>query len=290
MTLVVAKATKHQVIILSDTRKGDPRQDRQIGGVTDGLLKTTFLSENIAVAFTGDPDLAQETVRGIRGNGLNFRDVLDFFATATAHNENEYIVGFAGPRRLFEVRNGSIHERKAAWIGDKSAFERFQSGPQSAPQNNFRRATIIGPDVSEQNFVLDQIDRLQTVVEDSTLQTVGDFFTVAVSNGGRFRFISIATLYFDAESRILGPTGNPILSASGENRAFRFTAWFPRKQTVAATAFVFPEVKKAFVFHSKEKGFADECAVFDGLSGDSLADEIEKKTGIRFEVLEIRHA
>jgi hypothetical protein len=292
MTLAVAKVTSHQIVIVSDTRTGDPRQQREIGTLKDGLLKTTFISNDVAVAFTGSTDIAQETVRRIltQGDGdLGFKFVLNFFAGSTVDNENEYLVGFAGPKRLFHVARGQTKEQRAAWIGDKAAFERFQSGAAVTPSHEFWRATIIGPNVFDQKFVIDQIGHFQGVIEDSKITTVGDFFTVAVSNGGRFRFISIATLYFDTEGRILGPNGNAILPSTGENRDYRFTTWVPRQQHLAVAAFVFPEVKRAFVFHPRNQGFSDECLVFDGLTGDLLADEIERKIGIRFEVIELRH-
>lgn len=53
--------------------------------------------------------------------------------------------------------------------------------------------------------------------------------------------------------------------------------------------FVFPEVKKAFVFGPHDNGFADKCTTFDCLTGEALADEIERKLGIKFDVIEMRH-
>jgi hypothetical protein len=295
MTLAVARATPQQIIIVSDTRTSEPRQNREVGRLTDGLLKTTFLSEQVAIAFTGSTEIAQDAVREFlktKGRGhLDLSCVLDFFKESTADNENEYLIGFAGPIRLFRIANGQFEERKAAFVGDKAAFERFQSGPDRTvkPTKDFWRATIVGPDVVEPDLILDLIHRIQLAIEDSRLATVGDFFTVAVSNGGQFRFVGVATLYFDNEARILGPTGVPILSSTGENRAYIFTKWTPLSESLASAAFVFSEVQRAYVFHSQGLGFSDVCTVFDGLVGDALADEIERKLGIKFAVAEMRY-
>jgi hypothetical protein len=289
LTLVVAKKTTHQIIILSDTRIHSPSQERGVGDVKNGSLKTTFLSSDIAVAFTGDPDLANEAVTKIRQQGnLGFRAVIQCLEVCTSDSENEYIAGFAGPKRLFHIAKGKAKETGIAWIGDKAAFERFQSGPISRPAEDFSRAVIVGPDVLDANLLHDQIARFQEVVEASDVPSVGDFFTVAVSDRGKFRFPLVATLYYDSEGRILGPDGARILSATGENR-FRFAVWSPCDASIAAAAFVFPEVKRAFVFCSSRHGFSDECTVFDGLEGDLLSQAIEKELGVKFEVTEVRH-
>lgn len=289
MTLVVAKVTPHQIIMLADTRIQSPRQERALPDIRRGSLKITFVTSNVAIAFTGDPDIATAAIADIRGGRTGFQSVISVLQVSSRESDNEYLVGFAGPRRLFHVRDGRANERRVAFIGDSVGFERFQSGSRATSGDDAAQATIIGPDVRDQALVHDQLARLQCVLEDRSVLSVGDFFTVALSDGGTFRFPFVATMFFDAEFRLLAPDGSAILSSTGEKR-HRFTTWYPRQKGLASSAFVFPDAQRAFVFYQAEPlSFANQCEVFDGLVGDQLADEIERRIGIRFEVFEIRH-
>ncbi|MET4173835.1 hypothetical protein ABIB99_004935 [Bradyrhizobium sp. LA6.1] len=289
MTLVVAKVTPHQIVMLADTRIQSPRQKRALPDVRSGSLKITFVASNVAIAFTGDPDIASAAIEDIRGGCTSFQSVISVLKNSSRGSGNEYLVGFAGPKRLFHVRGGEAKERRVAFIGDSVGFERFQSGPRAAPQDDSWHATMIGPDVQDQTLVHDQLARLQSVLEDRSILSVGDFFTVALSDGGTFRFPSVATMFFDAESRLLAPDGSALLTSTDERR-HRFTTWYPRQRGLASSAFVFPDAQRAFVFYQGTPfNFANQCEMFDGLVGDQLADEIERRIGIRFEVFEIRH-
>jgi len=107
MTLVVAKVTPNQVFMLADTRVYDPRATKS---VTAGMLKTTTLAPKVALAFTGDVHLAECAVHDFRnsyGTSAPFKATLNHFTKATVNNENEYLLGFAGPRRLFICLKGS---------------------------------------------------------------------------------------------------------------------------------------------------------------------------------------
>jgi hypothetical protein len=175
-----------------------------------------------------------------------------------------------------------------AWLGDKDGFERFQAG-QTASATRFNRMTLIGPDISSAKIVLDHLARFQEVLEDPNVVHVGDFFTLLMSENRVFRQPGVATLYFDAEAKLLGPNGVPLLGASGENRAYSFSIWSPKNQMTSAAAFVFPEAGKCFVFHSSSAAFADQCTVFDDLRGNDLAAAIKSRLGIEFDVIEVAH-
>lgn len=289
MTLATGRVTSHQVLLLSDTRQYEPRQERGGASVMTGTLKTTFLAGGVAVAFTGNVDLAQRAVRSVPDAGLGFRDTLRHFEEHTRDNQNEYLVAFAGPKRLFHIRAGSGQEKRQAWIGDHAGFESYQRGPQPARGPDFWRMTVCGPEVEDNKIVLDAIERFQAVLEDPGVPSVGDFFTVALGHGGTFRFVSVSTAFFDAEGTVRGPDGAAILASTGENRAYRFYKWFPRTPELAAAAYVFPEMEQCFVFYPNISGFADQCRLFSGLAGDALAAEIECEIGIRFEIFEFAH-
>jgi hypothetical protein len=149
--------------------------------------------------------------------------------------------------------------------------------------------TICGPDIPDEGAVHDFISRFQAVLDDPLVPSVGDFFTVAVGRNGKFRFICVSTAYFDAEGRVRAPDGSLILSSTGENRAYRFYKWPPHGSELAAAAYVFPEIEQCFVFYPNMSGFADQCRLFSGVSGDALVAAIEQETGIRFDTIEFAH-
>ena len=288
MTLVVARVTRHQVYMLADTRVHDPRRPRN---VTGGMLKTVLLSPSVVVAFTGDIELAEQAVLQFRatfGGTTPFRAAIEHFRKSTVDCENEYILGFAGPKRLFHLHSGIEEEKQVAWIGDKNAFERFQEGPRSSTAR-YNRMTVIGPDIPDDEQLLEQISKLQSVLEDPKVEGVGDFFSVLSGSGGRFWQPNIGTLYFDPSAKLLGPNGAPLIQATGENRVFSFSVWAPKNKTINATAFVFRGARKGFVFHAVQAGFATQCDVFDRFTGDNLAAAIEARLGISFGVFELTH-
>jgi hypothetical protein len=263
MTLIVAKVTKHDLFLLADTRIQHPGKSKS---VTEGMIKILLLSPSVAVAFTGDPDLAQQHVAEFKskfGSDRQFDITLEYFRKVTDNNENEYLLAFAGPRRLFHLLKGRKQEKKQVWLGDISAFERFQEGVR--PGKPFNTTMTIGPDVVDGNRLHDQVFRFQEVIEDLDIDSVGDFFTLAISPAGQFRLPLVGTLYYDIGSRLLGPNGSLMLSATGENRIHSYAIWTPKDVLTPGAAFVFSEAKKCFVFHASSRPFADQCTVFDGL-------------------------
>jgi len=92
MTLVIAKVTKHDLFLLADTRIQHPGKSKS---ATEGMIKILLLSPFVAVAFTGDPDLAQQHVAEFKsqfGSDAGFEDTLEYFRKATHDNENEYLL------------------------------------------------------------------------------------------------------------------------------------------------------------------------------------------------------
>lgn len=214
--------------------------------------------------------------------------MIEHFRKSTVSCENQYLLGFAEPKRLFHLRTGTEEEKKAAWIGDKDAFERFQEGPRLS-EAQYNRMTVIGPDLPDTEQLLEQISKFQSVLEDPKIEGVGDFFSMLSGAGGRFWQPNVGTLYFDPSAKLLGPDGQPLIQATGENRVFSLSVWAPKDEKINATAFVFGGARKGFVFHALEAGFATQCDVFDGLRGDELAAAIETRLGISFGVFDLTH-
>lgn len=288
MTLVIAKKTKNQIIILSDTRIFDPQDP---SSRSNGMLKTTFLSPSVALAFTGDPTLAEQHVRAFAagfGGATPYTATVGFFASATFDNANEYALAFAGPKRLFKLASGRSHEVSQLWLGSKDGFELFQKGPAS-DRSDLWEMNVFGPDIPDNEVLADRYSRFQNVLESPLIPDVGDFTTVAVSPNGLFHFTLQGSLHFDAFSSVLGPRGNPLLSASPHNRDYRYTAWAPKEPAVAAMAYVYPSASKAFLFYQPDAPFAGLFRTYDGLPTEDLLKRIEQDTGHEFLTIDLKH-
>ncbi|UFS77247.1 hypothetical protein LPB73_07675 [Tardiphaga sp. 37S4] len=292
MTLAVGKVTKSGLVLLSDTRQYEPSADRSKRSVRSGTMKTTILWETIAVSFTGNVDVAQRDVAALQSNGENpgVFAVIEFFEQRSNQSRNDYLVAFAQPGKLYKIADGKAESMHTAWVGHIDGFERFQVGKPAFPDNPFWEMSMFGPDVPDSQQVSDRITRMSAVVEDPSVDSVGDFFTLVAAVDGKFRVCFQAGGYFDAEARLLDPLGRPLLSSTGENRAYRFFAWAPKDRSLAAAAFIFPDPQAAFVFTQRGGvGFADQTHAFYGLTTDELVEKIAETTGVVFETLEFWH-
>jgi hypothetical protein len=188
MTLAIAKIIKHQILILADTHIYNPLLNNRVN-VTAAMLKTLLLSPSTAVTFTGSPDLAQRAAHAFIATNKQtapFRDTIEYFKSATVDTDNEYLLGFAGRRRLFHLLKGRERERTVCWIGDKDGFERFQQGPTASP-TLFNRMILFDLELSNATAILsNQVVRFQGVLEDSNVPNVGGFFTLVISQNGVF--------------------------------------------------------------------------------------------------------
>jgi hypothetical protein len=291
MTLVVGKVTAHGVTMMSDTRQYDPKADRAKRSILEGTLKTTILWRQVAVASTGNIDVAQADIADLKNSehSPGFKKILEHLTARTHHSDNEYLVAFAGPKRLFKIAGGTSNEGANAWIGDKAGFERFQAGRKASPSDNYLNITMLGPDLPDHKIVSDRYSRMQGVIEDVDVPGVGDFFTITATRGDTFRLALVAGGYFDAENRLLDVQGNLILGATGANKGSKYYTWTPEDENLSAAAFVFPEVKTCFIFQPEDhKSFADKVSVLTGVGEDDMAQAIRQLTGITFSPIQFR--
>lgn len=293
MTLIVGKAVRgKQVYLLGDTRITDPRNR---ANPTHGMLKILILTPTLAVGFSGDPDLAKLAVQEYRskfGSTSTLEGATNHFKAHTKDNENEYLLAFASLSQLVRVANGGAQTRfKEAWIGDRAAFDHFSKPPTpglTLANSSYHRMITLGPNFPKSDAILGDLGRFAEVVENPSFPGVGDFFMLVAVYEGRFSLGMIASLFFD-NSGILTPEGSTVMTAKGENREYQFSTWVPKEPDVTALAYVFPQVKKCFVFHSDEQNFADQCTVLRNLSSNEVAEEIRNKLGLDMHVILVRH-
>ncbi len=138
MSLVVARKIGSVIAAVGDTgisAHGMPLP------AENGRPKITILNADLAVAFAGDPDLASRVIDDFDGcRKPNFQETVRYFQKRQIEVVNlELLLMLNKPTaQIVRIRNG-LHERlDVAWIGDRDAYEAFQSyryhrsGPQVA--------------------------------------------------------------------------------------------------------------------------------------------------------------
>lgn len=100
MTLVVARRVADEIVLLSDTRVYDPKSENARPQPESGLVKSVVLGEGVALAFANSPDLAKKAVSGFPRSSATFRSTIEYFSADSGESGVDYILAFAGPRRL----------------------------------------------------------------------------------------------------------------------------------------------------------------------------------------------
>lgn len=285
MTLAIARVFKKQIVILSDTKITPPGGG---GRVTEGVLKTAFLTPAVAVAFAGDPALAKRALLSCKaelGSNPGFRDTIAFFETETAGTLQEYLVAFAGPCRLFKIANGQATEHHSnAWIGDIEGFEAFQNtqGPATGAVHDLWEVDSVGPLDMDGAEVAGLATRFRQTLQDRKATSVGHFFSISASLGGAFRFL-IVTSTFASASDDFDNVGRMVLRPRGDDVHYRLVSMPPKGNGIAGLIFSFVGAGLAYVFHGPDGAFADCCSVlrFED-EGDLMRQAIEI-SGIEFQ-------
>ena len=178
MSLVVAEQTAEGPRIVSDTKVVFP--DGQRTSFRTDALKAVTVSAHVSICFAGDVvagltairDFAKGLEAGAAIGELSHRLVT---VTASERRTVEFIVATGGNESaLIRIGRGLIEEKlQAAWIGDKTAFERFQQARQ-APLSAFEQSLDDKLSASVRTMMR-LIRAMEAVISDSAIQSVGDF-------------------------------------------------------------------------------------------------------------------
>ncbi|MHB1103199.1 MAG: hypothetical protein ACYC0C_10590 [Devosia sp.] len=290
MTLAIAHVFKNQIVILSDTKITPPGGG---GSITEGMLKTTFLAPTIAVAFSGDPTLAKRALLSCKetlGTNPGFRDTITFFEGNSAGTQQEYLLAFAGPCRLFKIADGqSTEHHSRAWIGDIEGFEAFQSTqePSTGAVEDLWEMDSVGPLEANGAEVSRLAARFRETLQHRNAMSVGHFCSVAASLGGSFRFLVVTTT-FASPSEDFDNLGRMVLRPRGDDVHYRLVSMPPKRNGIAGLIFSFTGAKLAYVFDGPDGAFADRCSVvrFEG-EGDLMKQAFEI-SGIEFQFADMK--
>lgn len=298
MTLVLAKIIKSRIFILSDTKISSNTSKAQL---QSGVIKTALLSPHVAVSFSNSYELASRDIEHFAKTRSPriFTDVVKFFEASSAATNNQYILAFA-TGVLVKISDGQSSRvvSKTAWIGDWSGFERFrayESGRPSGRDSRLWEMSTMGT-VPNAPFDHETVSRIvscfELTVEDPEIDSVGGFVPILTNVNGEFRFMMRSKLFFDGISSVLGPSGNQIMSASGEeNRSYRYSALATSQSGITAVAFFYPAANIGYVFFCKRGSLvADQCEIVKANSSDDFLHRAEQIAQVRFEIFETRHA
>jgi len=176
MTLVIAKIVNDDIQIISDTKITDIFLGSQ--NPLLGQLKTVLLNPYISISFSGLPSYAQEVLQAFYLQELpNYNSILVVNSillkcleiNRKSGNLTNFILCFIYQNKphIYKIANSQIEQNlKNAWIGDIKGFNKYQEH-------------------YHQSIKLKEFDKMEEafdkVVDDSTIETVGDF-TIRVGN------------------------------------------------------------------------------------------------------------
>lgn len=289
MTFVLCKTIGQHLFIFADTRisQNDVRLPPE-----QGLIKTTFLSSQVAISFAHSTELATRDIKKFAAtfkSGFAYANVVEFFRTSSLETNNEYILAFINPLRVVKISSGSATKSlgQQTWIGDEKAFTRYRA---------YETRNRKGPNIWHQtawaslgNAKINQkfgniLRSFQLTLTDNEIESAGDFYTVATNAGPDFRFMIFAEMYFDSLGR------NPAIPTTGENFDYRFSILAPKQSGVNASAYYYPHAAKGYIFYGKSPiEVADQCVVMSNVSRDEFIDACSLKAGVAFDYITAAH-
>lgn len=180
MTLVVAKIVSDDIQILSDTKITDIYLGSQ--NPLHGQLKTILLNPYISISFSGLPDYAQEVLEAFYQRQL---PNIDSFLVINSlifkcleinrksNNKTDFLLCYVyqNKPKIFRISNSQVEQNlKTAWIGDIAGFNKYQECYHSS-------------DKPEEFDKME--DAFHKVIDDDSVETVGDFMIRVTNEGDR---------------------------------------------------------------------------------------------------------
>lgn len=188
MTLVIAKIVGDDIQIISDTKISDISLGSQ--NPLYGQLKTILLNPYISISFSGLPDYVQEVLEPFyhkkypNSNSIlvvNSILIKCLEINRKSDNLTNFIIciTYQNQPKIYRISNYQIEQNlTTAWIGDIIGFNKYQEFYHLSDKiTEFEKME----------------DAFEKVVDDSSVETVGDF-TIRVSNeedrSGKIQFLN----------------------------------------------------------------------------------------------------
>lgn len=282
MTLVIARATSRGIRILSDIRVSHPEERRH--GLPYGVLKAVVLNENLCVCFAGSVALGAPAIAELARNGDAVTPAEAVAALRKAHQRNvpnsEFIVARRDPPGFWKIANDRVEDdQPATWIGDHTAFSRFQEiflgpplshqlPPEFDPDGALREASQL-------------MDAYRAVLDDATLDSVGDARVVVAGDADGFRYLPYMEIDngLDPPSITAGPGEEVDLIRAGSAAigAFAFSVLVPVNAGVGLVAMHVLQASLGFVYYPAE---STEALILRDVTALELIDRIGERYGV----------
>ena len=190
MSLIIAHRTGQKIFIIGDTKLTDSpilpdpsRLDRSqmVSDPRDGVIKITVLGPQLAIAFAGESDTANEAIKACRS--LRIDQILALLKEKNiASNSNvEFIVAIGYPHfKLVEIKDGRItHDPEQSWIGSKDGFSLFQQSIFSQKEKDTE---------NKHDYPTKAQQALRDVIESSTVPEVNGFMITVTNDTNAFQY------------------------------------------------------------------------------------------------------
>jgi hypothetical protein len=136
MSLVVARQDGTQLAIVSDTKLTYPYHEVKSLKTRpeEGIIKTVILSDNQCISFAGDMDSAEAAFKeiGYTGTDEQIIEVLTRYHKQSSY-KTEFLYCTGSPLSIYKFKDNDCRAVHSCWLGDKAAFEVFQSFIQGTP-------------------------------------------------------------------------------------------------------------------------------------------------------------
>jgi hypothetical protein len=291
MSLVVARMNGSVIAVVGDT--GITAHDMPLPAAK-WRPKIAILSPDLAVAFAGDPDLAASAIDSFGDRGKqNFQSTVRYFLNCQIESENlEFLLMFNKPTtQLVRIRSGSHERLDIAWIGDRDAYEAFQSyrynrsGPHVVSRYEVPKLlTLHQSERSPNNATFPLLRPFRYVLLDPKISSVFGS-GVAVNNvDGSFQYRSYAEVLDEKPAELVLPPSVQRQSDAerAELRNYAFSCFVSdSKAAIQVVAFHFPQGSLTHLHWGIRGRALSNARVIAGQNVQQIMDAVEAEFGLQ---------
>lgn len=225
MTLVVGRVVQGKTYIFADTALTSSTGQR-INPFTEGCLKCYIVNERVALAFADAMPAFEQTC----GTLLSMSEACEIAQYAANAQTNgwpvELLIAEAGRDMLWIVKNGTIVESSAGFLGDAQAFNAYQqhfnapsSIPTEQPANTFQIKLLRLPEpVLVDDIYGRMFDSFKAVIENAAFPTVGGAILPLCTHNGLFQYFHYAAVFSPFDHTMLN--GKPVPFGTAVNGGY----------------------------------------------------------------------
>ncbi|WP_291138267.1 hypothetical protein [Flavobacterium sp. UBA7663] len=179
MSIIIAKIENNQCLFLSDTKVSINNGDKSITGENklrmspdQGVLKIHILNPKICIAYAGNVELSANIIQSlIKTKPALFIDTIKHIQnTLILENDpSEFIVCLVSDINkpsLFKIDKNNYELGSTFWIGEKEAFNEFQS-------------FFLKPENKHKSILNNSSTSFSQMINNTNIDTIGDFIISA---------------------------------------------------------------------------------------------------------------